>query len=342
MENNLTRRDFVMLTTMAGTGLSFGLTALQPTEAFAQGANAPDKISAYLTPIAVADDCVRLAMYSATIAEAFKQSLTKHLDVVRLGGAMRSGHKHVPTLFSQCRDRWATRGKGDVTPQKLALATGWLFHKAADTQFSAASRVSATKSHDEDRIDSTIYQDIAVLREIYLSEKGPSASTASNGMSVHPSIQAVSVKDLNDLFDAMGRRLLIQLHTFEPDAEDVDGWLPRLFAWRERQDALFRRYAEAYRSPDPGKVRRYITGANFYDRTDPIIRLARSLQHGAANNKADLDRAIAAANSQSQYAQALRTGYRHLQAASEFFERSIDEQQLKNRLGLMNAQESSL
>jgi hypothetical protein len=128
------------------------------------------------------------------------------------------------------------------------------------------------------------------------------------------------------------QRALVGLHTFIPDEQDIDGWLGRLFKMRQCFYVDIRRYAEAFADPDPDKVRRFIVNVNFYDDSDPVIRLARSIQMATPDTTIDLSAAIEAAASQSQYAQALRRGYVYLQAASDLFERRIDEETFQDRL----------
>ena len=72
---------------------------------------------------------------------------------------------------------------------------------------------------------------------------------------------------------------------------------------------------------------------NFYDRRDPLIRLARALHQGARSD-IGLDQAVDQAAGQSQYAQALRKAYLYITASSEFFERKIGEAELRPRLDL--------
>jgi hypothetical protein len=58
----------------------------------------------------------------------------------------------------------------------------------------------------------------------------------------------------------------------------------------------------------------------------------RSIQNGTPDTSIDLQTALEAAATQSQYAQALRRGYIYLQAASDLFERRIDDEAFKDRL----------
>lgn len=146
--------------------------------------------------------------------------------------------------------------------------------------------------------------------------------------------QAIDVAAVEDLLRAMLQRALIGLHTFIPDRDDIEGWMERLFATRQCFSVDIRRYAEAFAKPDPDKMKRFILDVNFYDRTDPIIRLARSLQHGSADEGIDLADAVQAAESQSQYAQALGKGYLYLQAASYYFDGQLDDDTLRERLDI--------
>ena len=130
----------------------------------------------------------------------------------------------------------------------------------------------------------------------------------------------------------MARRQLIRLHTFVPDAQDIDGWVPRLAAWNQGNDALLRRYAEAYVTPDAAKTRKFIHDTNFYNRNDAVIRLVRALHRGELADPGELESAVKKSASQSQYAQALGRGFGHLKAASAFIDGSINEEALLEHL----------
>lgn len=142
------------------------------------------------------------------------------------------------------------------------------------------------------------------------------------------------MQELASLFTALGQRLLVRLHTFEPDAEDVDNWLARLIAWKEQQQRLFLRYAKVCHSPEPDKVRQFVTQMNFFDCSDPLIRIARSLRRGSLPLASQVEPALEAASGQSQYAQAIQRGYTHLQAVGKFFAGILDLTKLKLQLGL--------
>ena len=118
----------------------------------------------------------------------------------------------------------------------------------------------------------------------------------------------VSERDLLDLLHAMRSRRMIELHTLIPDTTDVSGWLERLFAVEQKQDALFLEIAKAWVSPPPAM--RELQSRNFYNADDPVIRLAVATQHGRAIAPGEIPKAIASANNRSLYGKALVAGYR--------------------------------
>jgi hypothetical protein len=171
--------------------------------------------------------------------------------------------------------------------------------------------------------DCSVYHDVFLFREVYGGgQEEPYA----------PGILSLDGGDLEDVLRSLWQRALIGLHTFIPDQEDVEGWLERLFALRQRFYVDVRRYAEAFSDPDPDKVRRFIEEVNFYSGQDPLVRLARSLQAGVPDTSIVLQDAVDEAETQSEYAQALRRGYLYLEAASGFFEGTIDEAAFRDAL----------
>jgi hypothetical protein len=290
-------------------------------------------MSENITHTAVTDDCVRLALRSPTICDAFRECLAENLEIARLSGSTRSGDRFTASLLAKYRDAWPNRTEGDMLPQKLAFVLGWLCHRAADRQMKPIFH-AVDADCPESPTDCSIYHDVFLLREVYGGgEREPySPATAEVRMGSLPAAQALDVGQVEDLLRAMWQRALIGLHTFIPDRDDIEGWIERLLAARQEFSVDIRRYAEAFANPDPDKMKRFIHDVSFYDRDDPIIRLARSLQHGSADEGIDLADAVEAAESQSQYAQALRRAYLYIQAASEYFEGRLEEDTLRYKL----------
>lgn len=292
-------------------------------------------MSENITHTAITDDCVGLALHSPTICDAFKECLGEHLEIARLSGSTRGGDRSTASLLARFRDAWPERTEGDMLPEKLAFVLGWLCHRAADRQMKPIFRATDAGDAAPPR-DCSIHHDVFLLREIYAGgEREPySPATAEIGMQSLPAAQALDVDQIEDLLRAILQRALIGLHTFIPDRDDVEGWMERLFAMRQRFYIDIRHYAEVFANPDADKMKRFIHDVNFYDGADAIIRLARSLQHGSADETIDLAEAVEGAASQSQYAQALRKGYLYIQAASDYFERQLDEDTLRDRLDI--------
>ncbi len=326
MNHQLKRREFLMLSAFAGTGLMFELF---PAEAAQQHIfNFSEAES--LTPLAIAGDCVSLAAVSTGLAAPLRHSLTASPAVVHVSGLLRAGHQHVVPLLAQCREQWTARKDGDFTAEKLALASGWLIHDAVRETFQPLFK----KFRDEEEVsECRLYHDVTVLREHHDAQSNHAGANHA-GSGRRRGASSVAGKDMTDLFAAMSQRLMIRLHTFEPDEEDVDGWLARLFAWRTRQKTLFERFALTYNSPDSTKARRFVSAVNFYNREDAIIRAARAMQRGAMATPGGIEAALKTATGGSQYSQALARGFGRLEAVSAFLDRQVDEQQLRTRLGL--------
>jgi len=326
MHEKLNRREFITLSALATVGLSIvGCVPklLEKTAGVAmQNAN---RMGASITPIALVDDCIRLALRSDAISDSYKESLTAHRDIVRAGGVMRSSDQHIPLLLSKCRDGWSSNPEGDLA-RILALATGGLFHRAVNNLLYPGGNIGPAQNPT----DREIYQDAVVLHEIYLAK-----ADASDSNAVVADSESFSTKDIHELFRGIEQRTFIRLHTFECDAEDIEGWIIKLVNWHKSNEPLLGRYAEVYNAPEPAKTQQLIDRANFYDRTDPIIELVRSLQYGTTEPAKDLDEAVEAAESQSQYSRALRKGFLHLQAANAYIANNIGEDALRNKLDIM-------
>ncbi len=296
-------------------------------------------MSEHITHTVVQDDCVRLARHSSAICEAFKLCLTKHADIARMGAITRSGDKFTVKLLTEARERWAKRKDGDLVEEKLAFVLGWRCHLAADRQFKPIYRQVDSEHYAANRpspSDASIYHDVIVFREIYGSgaEEPFSPASLDYRLESHPASRAINVGRAEDLLQGMWQRSLLGLQAFTEREDNAETFLKLFFARLEPFEVDVDRYAKAYHRTSPEKIRRFIADNNFYNAADPIITLARSIQRGKIDKTINLDEAVKAAATESQYAQALRRGYLYLVAANEFFEGRIDEAQLKSRSDL--------
>ena len=273
------------------------------------------------------------------MAEPIRVSLTKHLEVACLSSITRGGDAHTLKLLRECRDELAHRREGDFVEQKLAFLLGWRGHNAADRHFKPIYRLVEPEAYEnagaEDPdvfrpSDVRIYHDVVIFREVYDCGRSGRFPTAllDYRLESHPGFQAVNVEQVSDLLSGLWLRSLLEVQSFVRTEENLDVWIKRTLDRYLPFGVDIVRYADAYFRPDNDKMRRFIVDNNFYDRTDPLIVLARSIQHGKPDRTIDLDKAVEAAATQSQYAQTIRKGYLYLVATSEYLEGRIDEEEL--------------
>lgn len=310
-------------------------------------------MSEFLTHTAIGEDSSRLALMSDTISDAFKVCIENHMDAIILGAATRSGDAYTIKLLDYARDRWDSRQDGDYVEETLAYLIGWRTHLAGDRTFKGVFRVVDNDHYAENRpspSDASIYHDIVVYHEVFDSGRRQpwSPSTLDFRMETHPAFKALDVLAIEDAFVPMWRQQLLELHSYLSDDEDFGQWIANIVGGdgirprTERFDVDLYRYTVARQHPKMDFMRRFIAEPNFYDRSDELIRLARSLQRGERDTSIDLHNALKAAEHQSQYAQGIKLGYDYLQAASDYFEGHIDAErfQLLSNMGEHHAPRS--
>ena len=319
----INRRDFLTRTAVAGVGLTLGLPAFaRNASSFAFTANAL-ATGTHLTPLLLLEDALRLALVNPAINADLKTALIAHQAFMQSSGAL-TGNKHdVMALLATVRDGWAERDglkvknhevHGDMFSSKLAFAAGWLTQRAA--------RAALYDAHDADLNDRMLYHDVTLLHALHESEP------------LEPTEATASVEDLAQLFQLMYLRAYIRMHTIDPDFDDPEGWILRVVKRNRDLESLAQRYAAAYLQPDPAKLQRYVEAPNFYDASDPLIQLVRTLHQGITESPIDLEEAVAAASSQSQYARALEHTYQTLTSVSAFHAGTLSEADLQTTLRL--------
>lgn len=281
----------------------------------------------------ILDDCFRLMANSDEICESFKEAAVAHRDFARLGTITRWGDRFTVDLLSTFRERWASRSDDDQLDVKLAFVLGWPCHRATDRQMKPVFR-EAEPNRTQKPSECSIYHEAFVFHEVFQSGRQNPYHEATFERSLESlPAAAIDVEATEELLRVIMQRALIEMHTFIPDAEDIEGWFERLFARQQRFYVDLERYAAAITDPDPAKVKRFITDVNFYGREDPIIAGARAIQCGEAIEASaivDMTRAPAA----SHYGRALQLGFTYLLAASDYFIGAIDRQRLYERLDI--------
>jgi len=284
-------------------------------------------VSEHITHTAVMDDGARLAMDSPDICADFKAVLRDRIAICRYTAMTRSGDMFTVRLLRDLRNHWPSRRAGDLSEEKLAFVLGWRCHLAADRTFKPVYRQLQPEYYlkgDDERggaSDVSVYHDVVVFREVY---DGGRAEPFRPGaldyrMESHSAFRTLPAGAMERLVLAFWQRELLRIQTRRDAAHFQSNRIHLI------------RYAQAFHSPDPDKLRRYIFEPNFYNPKDPIIVLARSIQRGSPRRDIDLKQALAAAPRQSQYAQALERAYEYLHAASEYFLGRIDERELEAR-----------
>lgn len=176
-------------------------------------------------------------------------------------------------------------GAGDA-PEVKALALGARMDKAIS---------EALRSDAE---DSGIYQDVAVLR-----------ATAAQ-----PGKPGITEDQFLSLMKTIHRRLFIEIHTFEPDAENVEDWMDRVMRWNDDREHLIESYARVFARPEAAKVRRFLEEPRFYDAADGLLPLLSRARKGESVASDAIHRAITEASPQSVYGRAVRAGLKLLAA----------------------------
>lgn len=289
-------------------------------------------MSENVTHTGILDDCFRLMSVSDEICEAFKICAREQNDFARLGGITRKGDRFTVSLLTDFRSRWGGRTPAENLEGKLAFVLGWLTHRAADRQMKPVFR-QVDPEKKQRPTECSVYHDAFVFREVFsLGEESPySVATFDRTMGALPAAKGVSVPEVETFFRALLQRSLVELHTFVPDQDDIEGWLEKMAELQQHFYVDAERYANAIVNPEPEKVKAFIVETNFYNPEDPVIYAARRIQRGEQVTSDEVVGAMTP-EADSQYGQALQMGYGYLVSASEFFDGDMDPEDLKVKL----------
>lgn len=294
-------------------------------------------MSEHITHIAVYEDCARLASLSNKVNEVFQNSLKEYPDAGLLTSAARGNHLYAVPIIETAKSLSPKELDTKEHKMKLAASVGWITHRAADLQTKPLVKtIDYEKETNFKEAEFEIYQDAVTWDKVYDGGKGKSLSdnvwfspaVMEAGMKSHPASEAIDVDEAELLMAILVQRSLLETHKFMDNQKKFKPWLQTFMESRQKYGEDYRVYIEAYQNPDPDKMQKYIYDTNFYDESDGLIKLARSLQKGKPDKNIDLEEAIENADSQSHYAQALRKGCLFLYAASDYYEGKITKDQL--------------
>lgn len=288
---------------------------------------------------ALVEDCFHIMFASDKICEAFKEVGRDHLNFAQFGSIPSSGDQFAVSLLNKYRDNWESHKKVPVeigfrsapaVPKSqaesiLAFVLGWLCHRAAELQLKTGSA------------ESNLYQDAFIFHRLYVNNNNTPIPyrTALYEKNIEnlPVSTSINSKDLAEWFHALQQRFFIEMHTFVPDVDDIEGWFDRLDAKLRERTVHMDLYAEIVMNPDPDKVKQYVSDTDFYEDEDAIIQLAQSLRKGAQHSQAEIEAAYEAVPT-SDYGRALKQGFGNLLYASDFFTGSMDQNRLNTLLAV--------
>ncbi|TVY11719.1 hypothetical protein [Paenibacillus cremeus] len=287
-----------------------------------------------LARTAVVEDCLNLMLASEHICEAFKEAGREHANFAQFGSFASPGDQIALQQLAKYRENWESHKSvkeeigfrsAPLVPKTkaesvLAYVLGWLCHRAADSKLKPGSA------------EAGLYQDALLFHRLYVNEGQTPQAYRSPGA---PLEQAATIgsKELAELFRELQQRFFIEMHTYVPDVDNIEGWFDKLHVQLKERSAYMDRFAEALMNPEPEKVQQHVDGTNFYSDEDAIIRLTLSIRQGAQPSQAEIEAAYAA-EPKSRYAQALKQGYRNLLSANAFFTGSIDQGRLSEQLAV--------
>ncbi|TDG00609.1 hypothetical protein [Paenibacillus piri] len=293
-------------------------------------------MSEHVTHTAVLEDCFNLMFASDGINPAFKEAGRKYPHFAQFGSVTRSGDRFTINLLKDYRGRWESRTPEDKLDYKLAFILGWLSHRAADRQMKPVFREAEPES-TQFPTDCSVYHDAFIFSELYTNHANSpfhfQLASFENGIASLPVSAEFNMKAVTDFYRILHQRALIEMHTFIPDTDDIEGWMDKLYARHQEQIIQLERYAEAVVSPDPAKVKRFVVDTNFYDRNEPILQLTASLRKGGQATGEQLQAAVNA-EPRSHYGNAIKTGFHYIYYASRFFSGVIDEEELRDKLDI--------
>lgn len=280
-------------------------------------------MSEYITHIAVQDDTARLALDSEDICEAFKLCFKDHALAVRLGSSSRGNSTFIVQNINHFRDIWSTRKPTDRLEDKLAYTLGWITHRAADRYFKPRYGIFDKNPENLHPVEIRILHDVVTYDKVYQNGEMPpfSKGFAEHDMKSHPASKLLDVSKAENFFGPRYQSDFLDLQSFEVDSgADFIERIDKQFA---EFTVDFNRLADAIARPNGEEMQQMIEAPNFYNENDPIIKIARNLQHGKPVDSMSIKDALDTDNA-CQYAQTLSKAYNWILEASDYFSRKSD------------------
>lgn len=280
-------------------------------------------MSEYITHIAVQEDTARLAIHSKDICDAFKLCFKDHALAVRFGSSSRGNSTFIVQNIHHFRDLWSSRKAEDRLEDKLAYTLGWITHRAADRFFKPRYGIFDKNPENLHPVEIRILHDVVTYDKVYQNGAMPPFSTgfAEHDMKSHPASKLLDASKAENFFGPMYQSDFLNLQSFEVGSGTE--FLERVDKQFAEFTVDFNRLADAIDRPNEEEMHQMITAPNFYNEDDPIIKIARNLQHGKPAEGISLQEALNTEKA-SQYAQTLTKAYNWILDASDYFSRKTD------------------
>lgn len=264
------------------------------------------------TRTALIEDSASLLLASEETCAAFREAASAHPPFLQLGPLKGADETFALPILDRYRSGWEShrtvreaagfRSAPSVPKTEaestLAFVLGWLCHRAADRRLTAATP------------EARLHRDAHLFRARYAV---PGAT--------------LDAETLSAMFRALKQRCFIEMHTFKPDGDDIEGWFDKLYDGMREWDDAMQRLAKAVAEPDAAWERKLAGG--FYRADDEIVALAAELREGGAVSRDRLEAALAAAP-RSEYGLALQAAVGSLRNANAYFTYRADAAALES------------
>ncbi len=293
-------------------------------------------MSEHIVHTSVLKDSFLLIKESEEICPEFKEIADEYEDFALLGSITRGGDNFTVDLLDAFQKRWSQNNSDDkLLPAKLAFVLGWLSHRAADRQMKPIWRGSDFPT-DQSPTECSVYHEAFMFREYYSDNKKMNRAILGEDLLDNCLLEdKKQVEKVIELFRAILKRVLIEMHTFIPPYEgEIEEYLERLFeSQQEFKEDLMDRYAKAIVDPDPEKAKKYVRDINFFSYNDGIIDLVKKLREGKQIEQDEFKNKVRN-KPKSHYGKTLYISYNYLHKASEFFNSRINMKELKEGLDI--------
>ena len=296
-------------------------------------------MSDLLTHWAVFEDLRRISQHDPLVDPQLAEIMQAEREFARLGAISRGGSMFVPHILQSARQQWEAAADPLLLRRKLAYALGGVTHFPTDhvlkplmselvqadwndTQYVMQGRTTKSDIHtDENAIrEISAYYDVHVFRKVYLAGQEEPFNRFLVAENITPPGQALS-----EFVSALFQRALLASHTFDPDKQNLDAWLDNLIAHVQPLYLDIEIYTRIFAQPDPQKMLQYQVESAFYLESDPLIGLARALQHGQPAAPAELEAALAENANRSGYGRTLELGMNALRKTSAYWRGETSE-----------------